>query len=77
MCHRKWATTTNPVHWGTTAGKWTYTVTLLTVMRSWNEEMKERNEEIEHNALMSSVLETLDKMSKGILDRSFYGLLIY
>lgn len=41
------------------------------------EEMKERNEEIEHNALMSSVLETLDKMSKGILDRSFYGLLIY
>ncbi len=41
------------------------------------EEMKERNEEIEHNALMSSVLETLDKMSNGILDRSFYGLLIY
>lgn len=41
------------------------------------EEMKERNEEIIHNALMSSMLETLDKMSNGILDRSFYGLLIY
>ena len=41
------------------------------------EEMKERNEEIEHNALMSSVLETLNKMSNGILDRSFYDLLIY
>lgn len=41
------------------------------------EEMKEENEEIIHNALMSSVLETLDKMSNGILDRSFYGSLIY
>lgn len=41
------------------------------------EEMKEIDEEIIHNALMSSVLETLDKMSDGILYRSFYGSLIY
>ena len=41
------------------------------------EEIKEINEDIIHNALMSSVLETLNKMSNGILDRSFYDLLIY